>query len=175
MTAPSGDTYPNSGQPVYSEILSNGTMTLTGLDPLPVGIVYDSGAPQTEIHPVGSDTGLEPEIQDALDGPNPQFTLTGDPASGAAGSEILDYTVGSESGVDIAKISTQNAINSPGLYVNTGITAFFGREVVFDLEDGFVGFQQAVPEPSTYMLVGLGGAVLILAARRRSSGLGRSR
>jgi hypothetical protein len=46
------------------------------------------------------------------------------------------------SGLDKTEVSSKNVINSPGLYVNTGISAFFGNDVVFNLEDGFVGFEK---------------------------------
>lgn len=142
MVAPSGEVFPKSGLPVYEEILSTGTMSLTGLEPKACGIVYDTGAPDTEIHPVGSDVDLHDPIKNALESSDPiTLKLVGTPENPSQDSTILDFVVGDSSGKDEAKISTKNVIDSTGLYVNTGITAFFGNDVVYNLEAGFVGFK----------------------------------
>lgn len=169
MVTPTGDTFPHSGQPVYDEILSNGTLELTGVGPLAAGIVYDTGAPNTEIHPVGTTSPeVAEEIQNALNGDDTRLTLMGDPEITGHDSTILDYIVGTGSGKNKAGISDQDVIGSPGLYVNTGITAFFDKEVAFNLEDGFVGFKQ-VPEPSTWGLFGLSALGFFWVLRRRKN------
>lgn len=167
MVNPSGTTFPNSNQPVYTEILSNGTLHLEGVDPQPTGIVYDTGAPNTEVHPVGSTSPeLAQEIADAVDTHGNSLLLVGNPKMDGHGSTILDYVIDSKPGKDKVGISDQNVIESPGLYVNTGITAFFDKEVAFNLEGGFIGFKQ-IPEPSALGLFGISALALGWMARRR--------
>lgn len=155
----SGELFPHSNQPVYQEMLSNGTLNMTGVGPVSVGIVYDTGAPNTEIHPVGdTDPAVAADIQAALDAAASDpgtihLGLDGEPKLTDGIGTILSYQIGTVSGENVAGISTQNVINSPGLYVNTGITAFFGHDVVFNIGDGFVGFN-VVPEPATNALFG---------------------
>lgn len=140
-------------------MLSNGTLNMTGVGPVSVGIVYDTGAPNTEIHPVGdTDPAVAADIQAALDAAASDpgtihLGLDGEPKLTDGIGTILSYQIGTVSGENVAGISTQNVINSPGLYVNTGITAFFGHDVVFNIGDGFVGFN-VVPEPATNALFG---------------------
>ncbi len=178
MVPPSGETFPNSGQKAYTEILSTGTTSIstspTDSAPLiftDVGIVYDSGAPNIEIHPVGLNAGDEAEIASDLSealANGGSFILTGQPYGGAGDSTILDVPVGDVPGVNSVGLSTQNAVGSPGLYVNTGITAFFGKDVAYNLQDGFVGFN-TVPEPGCTALLGAGLAIGALHFLRRNS------
>ena len=93
---------------------------------------------------------------------------------------------GTEVAVNDAKVSTKNSINSPGLYVNTGITAFFGNDVVFALTTpgnaggaGFVGFSPvSVPEidPTGVgsVLAMIGGGLGLLERRRQGDPEGRT-
>lgn len=170
MNPPTGGTFPNSGLPVYSEILSSGNLTVTGVATQAVGIVYDTGAPDVEIHPVGSATGLQSVFTDALAAQGPvQFRLDGQPFDTNSGSTILDFTVANAGGLNKVGVSPANAINSPGLYVNSGITAFFDQQVIFDLENGFVGFAP-IPEPSASALlavVALAGFLWQCSPRRK--------
>jgi hypothetical protein len=168
MVAPeNGEFFPNSGQPVYTEILSQGTMIMTDVGTYDVGIVYDTGAPNVTIHPVGDDSALLPTIQDALNsGETLNFSLTGMPYETHPNSTILNFSVANESAVNEINLSTMNVVHSPGLYVNTGITAFFGHQVVFNLADGFVGLNP-IPEPSTAALLGLGAVAMWWRRRRR--------
>lgn len=142
--------YPHSRLPIYSLILSSGTLHLTGMQSQPTSIVYDTGAPNVEIHPVGSAADLEAEIADILASSNPvTLKLDGEPKSPPQSSTILDFQLGDSAAKDKAKESTQNVVNSPGLFVNTGITAFFGSDVVFNLDDGFVGFRSSSTSSSS--------------------------
>ncbi|PTX95416.1 hypothetical protein DB345_14175 [Spartobacteria bacterium LR76] len=178
MVPPSGQTFPNSGQKAYTEILSTGTSTIstspgdaTPLTFTDVGIIYDSGSPNIEIHPVGENAGDEAEVTATLAealANGGVFTLTGQPYAGSGDSTILDVPVGTVAGVNEVGVSTQNPASSPGLYVNTGINAFFGKDVVYNLQDGFVGFN-TVPEPGCIALFGVGVALGALHLLRRSS------
>lgn len=98
------------------------------------------------------------------------FTIA--PASGGAdvvsqrftGTFTGGFTVAANTltpGVDyVGRLTFANLLDSDTTSV-PGATgyAFFGAETTFTI--------QAVPEPSTYVLVVLGGGVLVLAARRR--------
>jgi hypothetical protein len=142
MEGKSGGIYPHSRLPVYTEILSSGTLHLTDFGSEATGIVYDTGAPDVEIHTVGTAADLQTEITDILKSADPvTLKLEGLPKNPPQSSLILDFQVGDSSGKDKAGVSTENVVNSPGLYVNSGITAFFGNDVIFNLEDGFVGFR----------------------------------
>ncbi|WP_075079418.1 PEP-CTERM sorting domain-containing protein [Terrimicrobium sacchariphilum] len=164
MVTPSGETFLNSGQKVYEEILSNGTTSIstsptdgTPLTFTNIGIVYDTGAPNTEIHPVGADAGDYSDVSQALADAlanGGSFSLIGQPYEASNDSTILDTPVGNVSGLNSIGLSTQNVIDSPALYVNTGITAFFGKDVAFNLQDGYVGFN-TVPEPNSSALFGI--------------------
>lgn len=150
MVPKSGKRYPGSRLPLYTEILSSGTLHLTGLEPpQATGIVYDTGAPNTKIHTVGTGTSLQTEITNILNEDNVTLKLDGDPKNPPQSSEILDFEVGNSSGEDEAAVSTTNTVNSRTLYVNTGITAFFGNDVVFNLENGFVGFRSSSTSSSS--------------------------
>jgi hypothetical protein len=150
MQGKSGALFPGSRLPVYTEILSSGTLHLTGLDPQPTGIVYDTGAPDVEIHTVGSAADLQTEITNILDSSDTvTLKLDGLPKNPPQSSTILDFEVADSSGKDKASVSTKNVVNSQGLYVNTAITAFFGNDVVFNLQDGFVGFRSTSSSSDT--------------------------
>jgi len=178
MVPPSGQTFPNSGQKAYAEILSIGTAMVSTSpgDDAPLtfsdsGIIYDSGTPNIEIHTVGQDAGDAAEVSAALAealANGGSFSLTGQPYAGSGDSTILDVPVGTVPGVNEIDLSTQNPANSPGLYVNTGIAVYFGRDVVYNLQDGFVGFN-TVPEPGCIALFGAGIAIGALHLLRRNS------
>lgn len=178
--------FPGTGAPAYTEILSQGQLAiLAGVNSgaWQSGIVYDTGAPNTEIHPVGipqDETALITNAIDQASTVTARLTLTGSGLLGTDGT-VLQYDVGTEPAVNDAKISDKNAINSPGFYVNTGITAFFGNDVVFSLTTpgnsggpGFVGFSPvSVPEidptsmGSVLALIGFG--LSLIQHRRQGS------
>lgn len=157
--------YPNSGQNTYQEVLSSGTLTISGTsgtNSYTTGIVYDTGAPSVVIH-TGTSATLTDEINIQLTGTTGMI-LTGTTPD----SLILDINpIGTTPGLNVVSGTTTDAIGYPQLYVNTGITAFFGRDVVYNLSDGYVGFNP-IPEPGTSAL--LGATALALAGwyiRRR--------
>lgn len=173
MVAPTS-VFPGTGAPAYTEILSQGQLIL---DPVvnsgtwQSGIVYDTGAPNTAVHPVNMPTNESSTITRAIDNAPAvvtPLTLRGTGLLGTDGT-VLQYDVGTEIAVNDATISLANVINSPGLYVNTGITAFFGNDVVFSLTapgdpagPGFVGFNSiSVPEIDP---AGMGSVLAAIAA-----------
>jgi hypothetical protein len=72
---------------------------------------------------------------------------------------------------DFVTVNEQVSIqdNKPGnttFYLNSGIALFQQYDVIYNLQDGQIGFEP-IPEPSTWTLLGL-SALLLVAASRRS-------
>jgi hypothetical protein len=59
-----------------------------------------------------------------------------------------------------------NKTNNTTFYLNSGIALFQQYDVIYNLQDGQIGFE-AIPEPSTWALLGL-SALLLVAASRKS-------
>jgi autotransporter passenger strand-loop-strand repeat protein len=138
------DPFPNSNEPTYTKILGSGTLSVSNDDgtyTAPGGFVYDTGAPEMDIHAGSSGidyNSLKPYLDSksslaagttvAVSAPGATTTSAG---SWNYGFEVMSGHTGSEVGV-----------NDDGSdYVNTGIGAFFGESVMFDLADGVMGFE----------------------------------
>ncbi len=81
-----------------------------------IGIIYDSGTPNIEIHPVGENAGDEAEVTAALAealANGGVFTLTGEPYAGSGDSTILKCPGRTVAGVNEVGVSTQNPASSP--------------------------------------------------------------
>jgi hypothetical protein len=135
------DSFPNSGESTYSEMLAEGMLVVGGAltNPLtfsPTGFVFDTGAPSTEIH-----TGSY--ISGAALGP---LVSGGGAIMGADGDTafVLSSTTSGwtlEVAPQGAQLAAGNAIGNTTGYVNTGLDAFWGVSVMFDLADGVIGFK----------------------------------
>ncbi|MBN8929273.1 MAG: Hint domain-containing protein [Rhodospirillales bacterium] len=145
-------TFPNSGQPTYSEVLADGTLSIvdggttitsggstviTGGTTFvtATGVVFDTGAPTTVVH-----TGTAITLAD-LGG----LTQGGTFSLYQNGTTFLSFTIGDESGLNQVTIGTTSAIATlaPGGYVNTGLEPFFQGRVMYDVRDGILGFDPA--------------------------------
>lgn len=149
------DPHPNSGMPSYSEVLAEGSLALTNstitsngtLVPysVPSGFVYDTGAPTTTIH-TGSVVNQGSVSSYLSTGPGITATATfSAPAAVTTPPSSpwnLGFQVGGNSGQNEVSSTASDVINEPSGYVNTGLNAFFGYRVMYDLADGLLGFEQ---------------------------------
>ena len=79
--------------------------------------------------------------------------------------DFFQFTTTSPSGTNPVAIQD----NKPGkstFYLNSGISLFQQYDVIYNLQDGQIGFE-AIPEPSTWALLGLSAIVLAATARRK--------
>lgn len=165
--APPGATFTNSGSRFYSEQVFNANMTISNSTTnftANLGITTDTGA-STTIHNanVGNVPGALLITNDKgkvhlVEGAN--FGLSG---LTLGGTETNFYQF----------VTAQNQVmiqnNMPGnsniFYLNTGIALFQQYDVIYNLNDGQIGFEP-IPEPSTWALLGLGTLVLVAVARK---------
>jgi autotransporter passenger strand-loop-strand repeat protein len=143
-----------SGEPTYDKVLVDGALTLvnSGGSITPnTGFVFDTGAPTTEIHAgtTLTDAMLSPFVVGGTIAPDgdariangTSVSFSADAATNTASPWSLGYSAGRHSGYDEADVTSVNVIGEPGGYVNTGLNAFFGEQIMFDLADGVMGFQ----------------------------------
>jgi hypothetical protein len=165
--APVGATFTNSGSLFYSEQAFNANMTISNAATnftANLGITTDTGA-STTIH-----NASEGGIPEALYTTNSSgtghlisgadFQLSG-LTLGGSNAEFFQF-VTTEGQVSIQDNKTNNTI----FYLNSGIALFQQYDVIYNLQDGQIGFE-AIPEPSTWALLGL-SALLLVAASRKS-------
>ena len=139
------DTFPNSNQPTYTQDLGSGTMEVSSGGSSysePSGFVYDTGAPEMEIHTgtVITSAGLSPFLTSKGEALTSGSTI----ALSVPGATAADGGWGYGHTVNPDEPGTSVAVGSNGTDggdVNTGIGAFFGESVMFDLADGVMGFE----------------------------------
>ena len=165
----------NPSAPKYSEQLIVATYTITTL----------SGSSTTFTIHTTLDTGGDagPTIYEGtqLQLPSNFIDSSGNLVNGATFSmdvtgtnglqyDILNLTEGSVVNGQDVTISVGNATGIGS--VNTGLSVFYQNDVMFDAQDGLVGFLP-VPEPSTYALLGFGllalGSVVVRELCRRKA------
>ncbi|HYC91361.1 MAG TPA: hypothetical protein VEO54_19225 [Thermoanaerobaculia bacterium] len=91
-----------------------------------VQIVFDTGAPQTTIH------NLLPPNTPA----SGQIILT--VTHGTNSYEVLNFVASDEPGVNAVKVQGKPKGGTPT--INTGLTPFFANPILFDLQNGTIGF-----------------------------------
>lgn len=164
--APPGATFTNSGSLFRSEQVFNANMTISNATTnftANLGITTDTGA-STMIH--NADLGGVPDEMLVTNNegkvhlvPEADFGLSGLTVGGTNTNFYQFVTTNNQ-------VSIQN--NKPGnsniFYRNSGIALFEQYDVIYNLQDGQIGFEP-VPEPGTWALLGLGALVLFAAQR----------
>lgn len=158
----SGGFFPDTTLPYYPLQLIKGTITLN-----------DDAYEQTEIG-LTFDTGNQTPV--IFDGSVPTDLLDGDRLkdgvllSITANSEtslttILEFIAENIEGVN--KVDVQTPVDPTNLSVNLGLTVFEKYDVLFDIENGYLGLRP-IPEPSTWtLLIATLLALLIIERRLR--------
>lgn len=169
--APPGATFSNSGSLFYSEQVFNANMTISNATTnftANLGITTDTGA-STTIH--NADQGNIPAAlyttNDSGKGhlvAGADFMLSATNTDGAV-VDFFQFTTTSPSGTNPVAIQD----NKPGndlFYLNSGISLFQQYDVIYNLQDGQIGFEP-IPEPSTWALLAFSAGALALLLRRR--------
>jgi hypothetical protein len=165
--APVGATFTNSGSLFYSEQVFNANMTISNAATYfstNLGITTDTGA-STTIHN-GNLGGIPADLYVTNnDGKvylvsGADFGLSGLTVSGT-NSDFYQFVTASNQ-----VLIQDNKTNNTTFYLNSGIALFQQYDVIYNLQDGQIGFE-AIPEPSTWALLGL-SALLLVAASRKS-------
>ena len=166
--APPGATFTNSGSLFYSEQIFNANMTISNATTnftANLGITTDTGA-STTIH--NANLGGVPDellVTNTNNGKvhvvsGADFGLSG-LTLGGTNTDFYQFVTSSD------QISIQN--NKPGnsniFYLNSGIALFQQYDVIYNLQDGQIGFE-AIPEPNTWALLGLGALVFVAVVRK---------
>ncbi len=166
--APIGATFTNSGSPFYSEQVFNANMTISNATTnftATLGITTDTGA-STTIH--NADIGGVPGellVTNSKDKihivPGADFELSG-LTLGGTNTNFFQFVTADN------QVTIQN--NKPGnsniFYLNSGIALFQQYDVIYNLQDGQIGFE-AIPEPHTWALLAVSAAALAFLRRRR--------
>jgi hypothetical protein len=116
----------SSGQVAEGTLAVSDGTTTTSYD---TGVVLDTGAPQTNIH-YGTDFeygALEQFFQAGMVPDNASFTLTADGPNGSTQLVQLNE-----------QTSPPNLTGDGASYVNSGLNAFLGHSVTFDVVDGVI-------------------------------------
>lgn len=165
--APTGAAFSNSGAPFFSPqifnanmSISNGTTNFTAN----LGITADTGA-TTTIH--NADLGGVPEVLYTTNSsgkghlvPGADFGLSGMTLGGSNVGFFQSVTTNGQ-----VTVQDNNPSNTT-FYLNSGIELFQQYDVIYNLQDGQIGFEQ-VPEPRTWALLVFSTGVLALLRRRR--------
>ena len=133
------DTFANSGASSYQELLAQGMLIidsyLAGTLEISTNFVFDTGAPSTGVR--GGTTITSTYDQALSSASGVVLTAAGVPFGGTATSGwVLDETSGFPTGT-----TSENAIGDTTGYVNTGLDAYWGVSVMFDVADGVIGFK----------------------------------
>ena len=166
--APSGAVFPVSGKGFYSEQVFNANMTISNATTnfsANLGITTDTGA-STTIH--NENVGGMPGELLVTNNDGKVHLVSG------ADFELSGLTLAGSNTNFFQFVTTDNQIiiqdgklgNSNTFYLNSGISLFQQYDVIYNLQDGQIGFEQ-VPEPSTWALLAFSAGALALLLRRR--------
>jgi Hint domain len=140
--------FPVTNEPTYTERLgtgnvdiSNGSVSYSGA----TSFVFDTGAPSTEVHP---NTTEATDIASIIDNngnlvPGTTFTVSSPgatlpvPPGTLAANWQMGFPAGNQSGLN--QVGIAQADSGTG-YVNTGLQPFFQGPVMYDVQDGVMGF-----------------------------------
>jgi hypothetical protein len=140
--------FPVTNEPTYTERLgtgnvdiSNGSVSYSGA----TSFVFDTGAPSTEVHP---NTTEATDIASIIDNngnlvPGTTFTVSSPgatqpvPPGTLAANWQMSFPAGNQSGLN--QVGIAQADSGTG-YVNTGLQPFFQGPVMYDVQDGVMGF-----------------------------------
>lgn len=132
------NTFANSGLPTYAKAQADGAISIDGTI-TDTHFIFDTGATQTDIF---TGTTL------SADGHTTGHTLTRGTnvllsapgaADGDMGWALSIASTGTVAGVNAVHVSPAAGATNPGA-VNTGIGAYWGESVMFDIADGIMGF-----------------------------------
>jgi hypothetical protein len=176
MNTNAGGTYANSGLPYYSEQVFNATMTLSNsaitnqnnIYSTNIGITTDTGATPA-LHNTTNDPGFPNNLISGGDLTNGvSFTLSATNNNGVL-TNITTFTTSEtdDYASNNAIVSVQNKpadqTTYTNYYYNSGLFLFNQNQVVYDLQNGNIGFGPlAVPEPSTIWLILSGLCIFFL-------------
>ncbi|MEW6268214.1 MAG: hypothetical protein AB1689_02815 [Thermodesulfobacteriota bacterium] len=135
MQPGTGETFPVSGLPTYAQqiIVADYELSRRGVvQGFTSGTLLDTGAPTTTI---GESTDLKVDPRLVKNGTLAPATYVSVVAPGDDGDLDLAFLAGRASGVN--KVDVKD--NDEG-YVNLGLVPFFRYDVMFDVENGVVGF-----------------------------------
>ena len=167
--APVGATFTNSGSPFYSEQVFNANMTISNATTnftANLGITTDTGA-TTTIH--NADLGGIPGELYTTNASGKGHLVAGADfylsAMTLGGSNVAFFqSITSEGQVTVQDNNTNNTT----FYLNSGLALFQQYDVIYNLQDGQIGFEP-IPEPSTWALLGtaaLGFGLAYLRGRK---------
>jgi hypothetical protein len=126
-----------AGVATFAAALLDGTLKVGQNSLTNVPIIFDTGAPHTTFHTAGTMSQ-----QQFTPGPSVNVLLT----AGANDFPILQFAAGPIAGQNLVSVQPEtppagsSTLTYPNGYVNTGITPFFNNPILFDLENGVIGF-----------------------------------
>lgn len=167
--APPGATFTNSGAGFYSEQVFSANMTISNATTnftANLGITTDTGA-STTIH--NADQGNIPSALYTTNNEGKghlvegaQFGLSGLTLGGTNADFFRFVTTGSDVAVQ------DNKPSDDLFYLNSGISLFQQYDVIYNLQEGQIGFD-AIPEPRIWALLAIAGIILVYLSRCRKA------
>jgi hypothetical protein len=142
--------YPGSRRPLYEQEVVNTRVTLQNGGQsarFETGVVFDTGAPTTTIRNVNDDfpiTGAFLDAEGSGLSKGTVFTMTRVKSSPVP-PWIMSFVAGGKSGYNQVDYTMKALPSHPVAYVNTGLNPYFRFDVMFDLENGEIGFRPITP------------------------------
>lgn len=140
MNPGTGETFPNSNLNLYAQSLVTGQFSLQkGAQQVnfTAGAILDTGAPTTHFYLPGGIVVPEDFYQGSIAAPGINFGMVVQ-TSAQSPQSLLSFVAGEQVGMNCISLSSTQE-QSP--MVNTGITVFFRYDVMFDVQNGLIGFK----------------------------------
>lgn len=132
------DTFANSGLPTYAKAQADGAISIDGTV-TDTHFIFDTGATQTDIF-TGTTLNAEGHTTgNSLTSGSTVILSAPGAGDGNVGWTLSIASTGTVAGVDSVHVSPGAGSVNPGA-VNTGIGAYWGESVMFDIADGTMGF-----------------------------------